>query len=257
MQLIYAQEPFPKRIFKSIFLAGPTPGSKDVPSWRPEALRILKEKGFDGTVFIPEPRDGSFGGQYDEQGQWNWEIKCLNAADCILFWIPRDLVTLPGFTTNIEWGKYFGTGKCVLGTPENTPKMGYMLNDAKNNNVPAFLSLEDTISGAIEFIGEGSWREEGESFVPLYIWRTSQFQSWYGSLKSSGNYLLNAEIKFVHKSSNCKESVCCVVLGADIFAEGGRSNRSFIIINPDAILSSRLSPNKMFLEISKNSWPAW
>ena len=39
---------------KSIFLAGPTPRSKEVKSWRPEAIRLLKEKGFDGVVFVPE-----------------------------------------------------------------------------------------------------------------------------------------------------------------------------------------------------------
>lgn len=56
MEVIYALEDMPDTFTKSIFLAGPTPRNKDeVESWRPDALKILEDKGFDGVVFIPEP----------------------------------------------------------------------------------------------------------------------------------------------------------------------------------------------------------
>ena len=54
------------------------------------------------------------------------EERCLHLSDVILFWIPRDLDTLPGFTTNIEWGVWHASGRCVLGAPPNAPKLRYL-----------------------------------------------------------------------------------------------------------------------------------
>lgn len=43
--------------------------------------------GFDGHVFIPEPEDGNWKGNYDDQLEW--ESTGLNMADVIVFWLPR------------------------------------------------------------------------------------------------------------------------------------------------------------------------
>ena len=53
MQINYSDEKVLKGE-KSIFLAGPTPRSLDVETWRKEAIRILEELGFDGIVYVPE-----------------------------------------------------------------------------------------------------------------------------------------------------------------------------------------------------------
>ena len=39
---------------KSISLCGPTPRDNSILSWRADALKILKNLNFDGTVFVPE-----------------------------------------------------------------------------------------------------------------------------------------------------------------------------------------------------------
>ena len=84
MEVVYVGEEMPETFTKSIFLAGPTPRNKEeVDSWRPDALSILEDKGYDGVVFIPEPRDGEFKHNYDDQV--SWEEKHLNIADCIVF----------------------------------------------------------------------------------------------------------------------------------------------------------------------------
>lgn len=100
--LVYAPEPLPSLVgARSIFLAGPTPRSQDVKSWRPEAVRLLTEAGFTGTLLLPEDRGGVFHGDYDTQVEW--ETEALQRATVILFWIPRDLATMPALTTNDEW----------------------------------------------------------------------------------------------------------------------------------------------------------
>jgi hypothetical protein len=119
MNKVYAGEPL-EDFNRSVFLAGPTPRSNDVPSWRPDAIKVMEEYGdFFDTVYIPEPRDGNAWPDYD--ANFDWEIAALERASSILFWVPRDLETMPAFTTNVEFGYWVTSRKCVLGYPEDCP----------------------------------------------------------------------------------------------------------------------------------------
>jgi hypothetical protein len=91
----------------SIFLAGPTPRQPEVPSWRPLALDLLRGLDFAGTVLVPERRDWSVRFSYLDQVEW--EHQGLEGCSVIAFWVPRDLERLPGFTTNVEFGRYTGS----------------------------------------------------------------------------------------------------------------------------------------------------
>ncbi|MBI2633196.1 MAG: nucleoside 2-deoxyribosyltransferase domain-containing protein [Parcubacteria group bacterium] len=150
MEVIYAKEALPSKIVKSIFLAGPTPRDKEMKSWRPEALKILEEKGYSGTVFVPEDRDGKTKGSYDDQVEWEWQA--LERADCILFWIPRDLETMPAFTTNVEFGLWVKSGKIVLGAPKDAPNMRYLKALGEKYDVSQSHTLEDTINNALRYL---------------------------------------------------------------------------------------------------------
>ena len=152
MKIIYAHQNIPENIHPSIFLAGPTPRDNSVKSWRPEAIEILISLGFDGTVLIPEAEDGVWKNEYDNKIEWEWSG--LRAASCIAFWVPRDLATMPAFTTNIEWGKWYESGKVVLGYPDNTPKMSYFKYCAENNNISYSNNLIETLKRAIDKLNE-------------------------------------------------------------------------------------------------------
>jgi hypothetical protein len=69
MQIIYAGESLEPLSGgkEAVFLAGPSPRSKDVSSWRPEAIRALETAGYDGFVLVPEPRDGAYPESYDDR----------------------------------------------------------------------------------------------------------------------------------------------------------------------------------------------
>ncbi len=108
----------------SLFLAGPTPRSTTVRSWRLGALEILRGLAFQGTVLVPEPRDGSVWPSYLSQVEW--EFADLEGCTVVVFWVPRDLETLPGFTTNVEFGRYVGSGRCVYGRPDHAPQTRYL-----------------------------------------------------------------------------------------------------------------------------------
>lgn len=152
MEVIYAHEHPTSRPKLSMFLAGPSPRGDNDYNWRPEALAILRNIDFEGTVYVPLPRDGNWSIDYD--AQVDWESDYLEDADVIAFWIPRDLVYLPGYTTNVEFGIYLKSGKIVLGYPKGAAKMKYLDRVAKRNAVPISSELEDTLRRAMKLAHE-------------------------------------------------------------------------------------------------------
>ncbi|WP_329812702.1 nucleoside 2-deoxyribosyltransferase domain-containing protein, partial [Streptomyces sp. GSL17-113] len=85
--------------------------SAPVPSWRPAALNALAAQWTSTqplTVLSPESRTGQRADRYEDQV--DWETTARAAASAILFWIPRDLRTMPGMTTNVEFGLDASTG---------------------------------------------------------------------------------------------------------------------------------------------------
>lgn len=139
----------------SVFLAGPTPRSADVPSWRPEAIRLLDDLWTRPevlTVLAPEPRDGKWTAEYDHQV--SWETIAREAATVVLYWVPRDLTTMPAFTTNVEFGLDVGTGKSViLGCPPDCPnpeRNRYLIWVAERHGVPVVKTLLDAAWFATE-----------------------------------------------------------------------------------------------------------
>ena len=129
----------------SIFLAGPSPTDSSL-GWREDVLQLLNNQPLLNpiTVFSPLPFCGDYKQQID------WECHHLEQATVIMFWIPRDLKTLPGFTTNIEFGEWLDSGKIVLGFPEDAPKMQYLEYRAETLGIPIFHTLEETTNYAVK-----------------------------------------------------------------------------------------------------------
>ena len=149
MRLIYALETDTEAPARSLFLAGPSPRGNGEYDWRKEACQHLAHIGFDGTVFIPLPRDGAYQTDYDHAAQIDWELEHLEKSGTIVFWIPRDLKTLPGFTTNVEFGRFSRSGRALLGYPVSAPRMRYLHHIADLDGVPVFHSLEQILEAAV------------------------------------------------------------------------------------------------------------
>jgi calcineurin-like phosphoesterase family protein len=137
---VYAEEDIPL-LGDKVFLAGPTPRSLDIESWRPEMIKTLREAGYEGHILLPEKRNLEEGYDYDTQVAW--ESDALDASDLIVFWVPRNLETMPGFTTNIEFGEWMKSGKIVLGYPFNADKMRYMQMKADKHGIERFGFMMD------------------------------------------------------------------------------------------------------------------
>lgn len=225
MTVVYALDPLPETISQSCFLAGCTPRSSEVPSWRPEALRYLEEAGYEGVVFVPEARAENPWDEKNWAPQVEWERLCLNVADQIVFWIPRNMETMQGLTSNVEFGRYIADNKVVFGAPTEAVHVKYLekmlLDDAHTHRN---YTLESTIYEAVDNINllvskiTSTTRSGGSRYVPLHIWTTPMFQSWIAAQEAVGNRLDEAKLLWVFRMPKA-QSVFSYVLWVKVWIE--------------------------------------
>lgn len=234
--VVYAGEEPPASWEASVFLAGPTPRGVDVASWRPAALDLI-DRQWSGpgvlVVFVPEPRDGGRWSDYEHQRLW--ELRWLRVADQVVFWVPRDLATLPGLTTNDEWGWLKDSGRAVFGAPDDAVKVRYQREYAADHGVPSAATLEDTLRIAIDRIGAGERRTGGERDVPLQVWTNPVFRRWYAAQRKVGNTLTGARVVWTFRVHGSAVVVYWAVhVAVAVAAEGGRVKDNEVVIGrPD------------------------
>lgn len=236
MDVVYALEPFPSGVSKTIFLAGPTPRKGVSGSWRLEAIQYLHDIEFNGTVFVPEPRHGDWAEHYDHQVEW--EEEALNRADRIIFWVPRDIKgpnggELPGFTTNIEWGVWCTSGKVALGAPALTEKMRYLDHYANKLRVSRFDNLRALLNDAVMTLGQGAKRDGWECLIPLQIWQRREFTSWHKRLTQAGHQIISARVIWTHFTRPDKLFAYAIQTTVQIAGEGRVSTPEFVVFRPD------------------------
>ncbi len=193
--IVHADEDPPPTWDASIFLAGPMPRTVHVPSWRPGALDILGSRWTRPgrlVIFVPEHRSWQ-PYKYDHH---TWEDRQLARADVIAFWVPRDMATMPGMNTNIEFGRWESSGRVIFGAPENAQHVGYLRESALRSGAPVAATLAETIDTALDHIGDGQYREHGDRDIPLLLWRSASFTAW--QTERSKHALQAARLLWVH-----------------------------------------------------------
>lgn len=162
--VVHARDEMPEVVNRSVFLAGPI--SRDGEKcWRDEAICALIDAGFQGVFYNPVTDD--YDGFYNEQV--SWELQMLNAADCILFWVPREMKKMPALTTNVEFGSFYKSGKVVLGFPKEAESMDYLstLYEQEYGKKPC-MTLKSAVECVVEMTKDASNRKGGERKIPLY-----------------------------------------------------------------------------------------
>lgn len=136
----------------SIFLAGPTSRSQSLESnWRSEAVALLRTFGFDGYIYVPEPRGQENQSDFTEKKSVHiWESSRLMSADFVVFWIPRNTSDLIGLNTNLELGIFLGKAmsgglnmqRLFIGWPEGSEHMGLSRHYAEIAQQNIYSNLE-------------------------------------------------------------------------------------------------------------------
>lgn len=166
MKIIKTLEPIDTGASKSIFLAGPTyrinpetvtvtSEGNDVPrSWREDAIRYFDDVRYDGVVYYPEWPNNEKPDGWTYEAQVQWETDALNAADVIVFWIPRNMKDLPGLTTNIEFGEWMHSDRILVGAPDNADKMEYIKTRCYLEGIPFLNNLQGLSISATSIVEE-------------------------------------------------------------------------------------------------------
>ncbi|MEK9186613.1 MAG: nucleoside 2-deoxyribosyltransferase domain-containing protein [Patescibacteria group bacterium] len=236
MDLVYTGETAPAVWLKSIFLAGPSPRSLNVKSWRSEAIILLEKAGYDGVVFVPENRSGKTVYEDNYEKSIDWEHQNLYRSDIILFWVPRNLRTMPAFTTNVEFGLFANSGYVVFGAPPRATKNRYLKLVCEKFLIPKYDDLASSIKTALEKIGDGAPRSDGERDIPLLVWRRSSFQEWYLALRKAGNRLDYA--KLVYSCRPKEQFVYSWIIEAKIFIGSEKRHKTNEIVISRGDISS-------------------
>lgn len=145
----------------------------DTVRWRATAVRWLEEQGFDGTVIIPEFKEGRFEEQAPVRfgaiasatpgmgsvghGVLEWETTGIETSTLVLFWMPFqvrakvDPESLPGFTTRAEVARELTRDprRLVLGMPPVAVSSGHIRYHAHRAGVRIWPTLEQTLEAAL------------------------------------------------------------------------------------------------------------
>jgi len=173
MRALYYDDPIVTApLARSLFLAGPTSAGSRT-AWRIEALAILEQRGFDGSVIIPEFREGSFAAlapvrfgapvssiasmRSTSFNILQWETAGIEHVSVALFWMPfalaaeGDPASLPGFTTRAEVSRELArdASRIVLGMPERALSASHIRYHAHLANVRVWATLGETIDAAL------------------------------------------------------------------------------------------------------------
>jgi hypothetical protein len=119
--------------FGSVFLAGPTSRHQILEyNCRCQAVAYLREAGFCGIIYIPEPRGLEEKADFTDRAyiHW-WESDRLLSCSHPVIWAPRNSDELLGLNTNFEWGwvarEILARGnnaKIFIGWPDEAERMG-------------------------------------------------------------------------------------------------------------------------------------
>lgn len=140
----------------SVFLAGPTVRGNQphLTSWRFEAAKLFREKGFEGNLIIPEFTSKAESDKYRYDIP-QWEYAGLINSHVIMFWIPRTK-ELIGLTTNHEHGYWLARdrSKVVYGRPDDAYRMTYLdimwVEDAKQRGLTHIPQIQNTLAKTID-----------------------------------------------------------------------------------------------------------
>jgi len=235
MKIVYAPNEAPETVTKSVFLVGPTPRAETGgESWRPAMIEALRRARYDGVVYVPETEDKEWRHSYTDQ--IDWEQKYLHQCDVIIAWVPRDLETMPAFTTNVEFGEFVTSGKLVYGRPDGAPKTRYLdaLYEDATLSKP-YRTLDELAMIAVRRIGDGDERTGGQRAVPLDVWQSKQFQAWYSELVQAGNRLDDARVLWSFYVGPTRSFLFSFAVHVEVWveAEGRHKSNEYIFSRTD------------------------
>lgn len=111
-------------------------------------------------------------------------------------------------------------------------------------------SLTDTIINALNILGKGALRVDGETKVPLLIWNHPTFQRWYTAQKNAGNRLESAKPLWNFRVGPKRDKVFCWALHVNVWirSENRAKSNEFVFGRPDMSSIALFYPKESLLD---------
>ena len=86
---------------------------------------------------------------------WRKERECYINSNVIVFWVPRKFPSMLGLTTNVEFGYWLKSKKCIYGRPDDSYRTDYLdwLYNLEYNKKPEN-SLDELLRQAVKMSEE-------------------------------------------------------------------------------------------------------
>lgn len=163
----------------SVFLAGPSSEHR----WRPDAVRMLRDGGFSGTIIIPEFRSGVFDKSRFDDGQpssipgmsrssqkiMEWETRGIENASLMLVWMAYTGFDDPrhwtGLSTRGEVARAIESDQrrpgLVLGMPPDAFRSGQDRYHAHRRGIPIYPTLQEACDRVVELAADWPYSVHG------------------------------------------------------------------------------------------------
>ncbi len=187
LHAIHLGEPLPTAFSASVFLAGSAPG------FREELFAQLGTSLFECVIFVPESREPSSAAASEPSRQEAWQSEALSLSDLLVLRLPEGEARSPQLLA--LWAEWSRSGRLIVCGPHSDG-----LGRLPGQRLLFAETAADTAALILKFLRPGALRRAGERSVPLSLWRSPSFQSWYRALARAGHFLEDVEVEWTHRS---------------------------------------------------------
>lgn len=243
MQVVYLDEALPNQYLKLLVILEPRdPDLKHPAHWHTEVLATLRACQYDGVVAFMSPRRPSDLASHNVL--MFTRTARLAQADIIACWIPRKSPADNEFA--LDAGAWMGTGKLLYGfdsanrdTAHAERYLRLTLMAAKEGATADCLAA--LLRLAQKRLGNGALRKGAERSIPLHVWQSQAFQSWYAAQRELGNELRGAKLEWTFRVGPNRAIVLMWALHVNVYvANEDREKSNEVILSRTDLASAVL-----------------
>lgn len=264
--VVAAPEPLPPAFAASVYLAAPAPatfsgqGPSSGRAFFQQAIAQLTQAGFDGVVYVPDDRGPDGRGADEREARppeagperaersektdrpdrpdrpdradraeriETWSLEALRHSDAVLFFVDGESARDAAIAE--LWGQVQRSSRAVLIAPagqHGDAGVAAYLRTAGRLRVPVARSVAEGVQLLLGIVRPGALRRLGERAVPLLLWRSPGFQSWYRALRRAGHRLDDAQLEWSYRSRAAGRPPLLWALRPRVLVSGERRHKS-------------------------------
>lgn len=130
----------------------------------------------------------------------SWRVTALGHSDALLCVPSAALLTQPEeIALLIRWAAQRPLVLLLTGLAPKSPERAALLRALGEQRVQLAATPDEAVAHLLRVLRPGMLRKGTECRIPLLLWRSPSFQSWYQALRHAGHELEDAELEWTHR----------------------------------------------------------